>query len=422
MKSPLQILAALATVFPAVLCMDFASAQKTDEKPGEASLPGFIEIGGIADFTLSRSRSSEGESSTSIAPNQLEVGVGIEPHPWIGSEFGWIREHEEGHDEEEDGRNLGFFTGSIVVGPPDGRWWLKGGVQFLPFTLFETAGFQAVQDAGIGPLETGGVVDPLSYEFGSKREKSLMLGVSLGEFQGNVYGYHGDDARADEPRSGFGAVVGYKKHVGDEDEIAFNLSFIDDLGTLAGFQEEVFGHDEEAHGAHHGADLGAHHGADHDGHHDADHDGHHDAHDGADHDGLPTGSDERMPGWAAATAIRYSGVTITVEYMISQNRYAPGVLAFDGLGARPAVWSLEVGYGFELAGRGGALALGYHGTSEAAGLGIPSIRYLSVVSVDLWKETLSGTLEWLHDREYGTARGGSGENTSKFTLLLGVAF
>ncbi|MXY97667.1 MAG: hypothetical protein F4Z29_07940 [Gemmatimonadetes bacterium] len=129
-----------------------------------------------------------------------------------------------------------------------------------------------------------------------------------------------------------------------------------------------------------------------------------------------------MPGWAAATAIRYNGVTITVEYMISQDRYAPGVLAFDGRGARPAVWSLEVGYGFELAGRGGALALGYHGTSEAAGLGIPSVRYLSVVSVDLWKETLSGTLEWLHDREYGIARGGSGENTSKFTLLLGVAF
>ncbi|MYK99948.1 MAG: LbtU family siderophore porin, partial [Gemmatimonadetes bacterium] len=366
----------------------------------------FIEVGGVADFILSRNRFSDGESSTSTSVKQLEVGVGIEPHAWIGSEFGWIREHEEGHGKEEDGRNLGFITGSIVVGPPDGGWWLKGGVQFLPFTLFETAGFQAVHDAGIGPLETGAIVDPLSYEFGSKREKSLLLGVSLGEFQGSVYGYQGDDARSDEPRSGIGAVVGYRKHVDAEDEIAFNLSYIDDLGTLAGFQEEVFGHDEEAHGAHHNA----HHGADHGAHH------------GADHEGPPTGSDVRMPGWAAATAIHYSGVSITAEYMISQDRYAPGVLAFDGRGARPAAWSLEVGYGFELTGRGGALALGYQGTSEAAGLGIPSIRYLSVVSVDIWKDTLSGTLEWLHDREYGTARGGSGENTNKYTLQLGVAF
>ncbi|MCY3554425.1 MAG: LbtU family siderophore porin [Gemmatimonadetes bacterium] len=398
MKNTLQILAALATVFPALLCLGITSAQVNEGNTGKASLPGFIEIGGVAEFTLQRSRFSDGESSTSTAAKQLEVGVGIEPHAWIGSEFGWIREHEEDHGEEEDGRNLGFITGSVVVGPPDGSWWLKGGVQFLPFTLFETAGFQAVQDAGIGPLENGAIVDPLSYEFGSKREKSLLLGVSLGEFQGSVYGYHGDDARSNKPRSGFGAVVGYGKHVNEDDEIAFNLSFIDDLGTLAGFQEEVFGHDEEAHGAHHGA------------------------HHGADHEGPPTGSDERMPGWAAATAIRYSGVTITAEYMISQDRYAPGVLAFDGRGARPAAWSLEVGYGFELAGRGGALALGYQGTSEAAGLGIPSIRYLSAVSVDIWKDTLSGTLEWLHDREYGTPRGGSGENTSNFTLQLGVAF
>lgn len=393
-KSPIQILVALVLVFPAVLCMSFASAQEANVNPGKASLPRIIEIGGVANFTLSRNRFSDGENSTSTAARQLEVGVGIEPHEWIGSEFGWIREHEEDHGEGEEGQNLGFITGSIVVGPPDGGWWLKGGLQFLPFTLFEAAGFQAVRDAGIGPLETGAIVDPLSYEFGFKREKSLLLGVSFGEFQGSVYGYHGDDARSDKPRTGYGALVGYKKHVDAEDEIAFNLSYIDDLGTLAGFQEEVFGHEYEAHGEGHGAD----------------------------HGGPHPGSDERVPGWSAATAIRYGDFVIAAEYMISQDRYAPGVLAFDGRGARPAAWTLEAGCGFELAGRGGALALGYQGTSEAAGLGMPSIRYLSAVSIDLWKETLYGTIEWLHDREYGTAKDGSGENTNQYTLQLGVAF
>ena len=240
-------------MFPAVLCIGFASAQETDEKPGEESLLRFIEIGGVAEFTVSRKQSSEGETSTSTAAEQLEMGVGIEPHPWIGSEFGWIHEHEEDHGEEEEGHELGIFTGTIIVGPPDGNWWLKGGVQFLPFTMFELAEVHAAHDASIGPFETGAIVDPLSFEFGSKREKSLLLGVSLGEFLGSVYGYYGDDARSDEPRSGFGAAVGYKKHVDEEDEIAFNLSYIDDLGTLAGFQEEVFGHESEEHGDH-GAD------------------------------------------------------------------------------------------------------------------------------------------------------------------------
>ena len=390
LRKTVKILVAFAMMFPVVLCIGFASAQESDEKPGEESLFRFIEIGGVAEFTVSRKQSSEGETSTSTAAEQLEMGVGIEPHPWIGSEFGWIHEHEEDHGEEEVGHELGIFTGTIIVGPPDGNWWLKGGVQFLPFTMFELAEVHAAHDASIGPFETGAIVDPLSFEFGSKREKSLLLGVSLGEFLGSVYGYYGDDARSDEPRSGFGAAVGYKKHVDEEDEIAFNLSYIDDLGTLAGFQEELFGHESEAHGD--------------------------------DHGGLPAGSDDQVPGWSVATAIHYSGVAFSAEYMISQDRFAPGVLAHDGRGARPAAWSLEAGYGFELVGRGAELTLGYQGTSEAAELGIPSIRYLSVVTVDLWKDTLFSTFEWIHDREYGTTRGGSGENTNKYTLQLGVEF
>ncbi len=98
------------------------------------------------------------------------------------------------------------------------------------------------------------------------------------------------------------------------------------------------------------------------------------------------------------------------------------MLAFDGRGARPAAWSLEAGYGFELAGRGGELTVGYQGTSEASGLGLPSVRYLSVLTVDLWRDTLFGTFEWIHDREYGTASGRSGEFRNKYTLQLGLAF
>ena len=390
LKSASRFYVVFSMVFPAVFCIGSVSGQDAHEESGEGSWLRFIEIGGVVELTASRNQLSRGESSTSTAAEQLELGIGIEPHQWIGSEFGWIHEHEEDHDEEVEGHELGIFTGTIIVGPPDGRWWLKGGVQFLPFTMFELAEVHAAHDASIGPFETGAIIDPLSFEYGSKREKSLLLGVSLGQFLGSVYGYYGGDARSDEPRSGFGAAVGYKKHVDDEDEIAFNLSFIDDLGTLAGFQEEVFGHEGEAHGASHGEP--------------------------------PSGNDERMPGWSVATAIHYGGVAFAAEYMISQDRFAPGVLAFDGRGARPSAWTLEAGYGFELAGRGGELTLGYQGTSEALGLGIPALRYLSVLQVDLWNQMLFSTFEWIHDRQYGTAEGGSGEYRNKYTLQLGLEF
>lgn len=377
-------------MFGAVMCTASVIGQEADEESGLESLFRSIEIGGVLEFTVSRKQSSAGESSTSTAAEQLEMGIGIEPHEWIGSEFGWIHEHDEEHDEEEAGHEIGIFTGTLIVGPPDGMWWLKGGVQFLPFTMFELAEIHAAHDASIGPFETEAIVEPLSFKFGSKREKSLLLGVSLGQFLGSVYGYYGDDERSNEPRSGFGAAVGYKKHVSEEDEFAVNLSFIDDLGTLDGFQEEVFGH--------------------------------HDEMDDASHDGSSFIVDDRMPGWAAATAVHYRSIAIAAEYMISQDRFAPGVLAFDRRGARPTAWSLEAHYGFELARRAGKFTLGYQGTSEASGLGLPVSRYLSVLTVDLWNETLIGTVEWVHDKAYGTARGGSGENTNKYTLQLGVEF
>ncbi len=395
MKRYDRILAVMAVALMAVIRTHPAAAQdvsgqEANEQSGAESLLRFIEIGGVAEFTVSRKQSSGGETSTSTAAEQLEMGIGIEPHAWIGSEFGWIHEHEEDHDEEAEGHDLGIFTGTIIVGPPEGRWWLKGGVQFLPFTMFELAEVHAAHDASIGPFETHAIVDPLSFEFGSKREKSLLLGVSLGQFLGSVYGYYGDDARSDEPRSGFGAAMGFKKHLSEEDEIAFNVSFIDDLGTLAGFQEEVFEHRGEP--------------------------------DDASHGGPTVDSDERIPGWSVATAIHYSGIAFDAEYMISQGRFAPGVLAFDNRGAHPSAWSLEAGYGSELAGRSAEFALGYQGTSEAVGLGIPALRYFTVITVDLWNDTLFGTFEWIHDRAYGTAEGGSGENTNKYTLQLGVEF
>ena len=390
MKSTSRFYVVLSMVFLAVSCIGSVSGQEADKKSGAESLLRFIEIGGVLEFTLSHKQSSVGESSTSTAAEQLEMGIGIEPHQWVGSEFGWIHEHDEEHDEEAEGHEIGIFTGTIIIGPPDGMWWLKGGVQFLPFTMFELAEIHAAHDASIGPFETEAIVEPLSFKFGSKREKSLLMGVSLGQFLGSVYGYYGDDERSNEARSGFGGAVGYKKHVSEEDEIAVNLSFIDDLGTLAGFQEEVFAHEGEE--------------------------------DVASHDRSAVYSDKRVPGWSVATAIHYSGVAFAAEYMISQDRFAPGVLAFGGRGARPSAWSLEAHYGFELARRAGKLTLGYQGTSEAAGLGLPVSRYLSVVTVDLWNETLIGTIEWVHDREYGTAKGGIGENTDRFTLQLGVEF
>ncbi len=302
----------------------------------------------------------------------------------------WLHEHEAEDEEENGGHDLGIGMATIVVGPPGGSWWLKGGIQFLPFTLFELAEVHVVHETSIGPFETGATADPLSFEYGSKREKSLLLGSSLGPFLGNVYGYYGEDERSHDPRTGFGAALGYKKNLDEDRELAFNLSFIDDLGTLDIFQEGLYEQHESAAEAGHGSPA-------------------------------VVGGKE-VPGWAIATQLGLGNVSVTGEYLIAQDRFARDLLAFNGQGARPSAWTFEASYGFAMAERSGDVMRGYQGTAEAVGLELPASRFLVVLSVDLWNEMLFGTFEWGHDRDDGTADDGTGKRMNTYTLQLGFEF
>ena len=183
--------------------------------------------------------------------------------------------------------------------------------------------------------------------------------------------------------------MGYKKTIDDEDEFTFNLSFIDDLGNVESYQEEVFGNEEQAVEGH----------------------------------GPPINPDEdRVPGWALATHLVLGDVTMTGEYLLSQGRFGSDVLAFNGRGARPAVWSLETGYGFELFGRGGEVLLGYQGSSEAIGLALPASRYMGILNVELWHGKIYGTFEWFRDKDYTFAHGGTGTSENRYTVLMGLEF
>ena len=380
----------IAAVLLAVFRCSFASGQKPAGEPEADSFPGHFEIGGVVELSASYEFPYEGGSNTATAAGQLELGVGVELHKWIGTEVNWIHEHEDEENREDEGYNLGFFTATVVIGPQEGWWWLKGGMQFLPFTLFELANVHTVHEPTIGPFKSAAIVDPMSYEYGKKKEKSLQVGLSLGPFEGNVYGYYGDDQRSNDPRAGFGAAVGYRKTTDDESEVAVNLSYIDDLGTLDSFQEGVFEHDGSV------REEG--------------------------HEPSAVSNDESVPGWAAATQLSLRDIWIVGEYMIAQKRFGQEVLEFSGRGSRPSAWMLEAGYGWELAGRPGDIALGYHGSSEAIDLDLPSSRYVAVLNIGLWKEVLTGTFEWVYNRDYGRAYDGTGESSNTYILQLGIAF
>ena len=384
-----SILVAVAVALLAAIQVDPAAAQDDSVEAEPGLIPGHVEFGGVVQLSASHEQSYGGGSTTSTAAEQLELGIGIELHKWVGTEVIWIHEHEDEEAGDEHGHDLGFLTATVIVGPHEGSWWLKGGVQFLPFTLFELASVHAVHDATIGPFESSAIVDPLSFEYGEKLEKSLQLGVSVGQFEGSLFGFYGDDPRSSGNRAGYGAAIGYKDALDNGAEFAVNLSFIDDLGGLDLFAEELFEETGAADGAHLGSNGN---------------------------------EDDAVPGWAAATQFAFQDLTVTGEFMIAQERFSPSVLTFGARGARPSVWVLEAGYAFELAGRSGEVVLASHGTSEAAGLALPASRFVAALNVDLWNERLIGTVEWVRDSDYGTSHDGTGGVLNTYTAQMGIEF
>lgn len=389
MKRYDRILVAVTVALVAIIRVDPAAAQDDTVEAEPGLFPGHVEFGGVVELSASHQQPYGGGSTTSTAAEQLEIGVGIELHEWVGTEVIWIHEHEDEETGDDHGHDLGVLTATVIVGPHEGIWWLKGGVQFLPFTLFELSNVHAVHDATIGPFESAAIVDPLSFEYGEKLEKSLQLGVSLGQFEGSLFGFYGDDPWSSGNRAGYGAAIGYKDALENGSEFAVNLSYIDDLGGLDLFTEELFEEDAAAGGTNQRSDAN---------------------------------SDDRVPGWAAATQLVVYDLTVTGEFMIAQDRFSPSVLTFGNRGARPSVWVLEAGYAFELAGRSGEVVLARHGTSEAAGLALPASRFVTALNVDLWNERLIGTIEWVRDSDYGTAYDGTGQVSNKYTAQLGMEF
>ena len=384
-----RILVAAAVAFLAAIRVGSASAQDASVETDPLLNFGHVEYGGSVDLSASHEEPFEGGSTTSTATEQLELGIGIELHKWVGTEVIWIHEHEDEEAVDDHGHDLGFLTATVIVGPHEGAWWLKGGVQYLPFTLFELASVHAVHDATIGPFESAAIVDPLSFEFGEKLEKSLQLGVSMGRFEGSLFGFYGDDPRSTGNRAGYGAAIGFRNALDTGAEFAVNLSYIDDLGGLDLFAEELFEESAAEDGAQRRADAY---------------------------------EDNRVPGWAATTQLAVYDLTVTGEFMIAQDRFSPSVLTFGARGARPSVWVLEAGYALELASRSGEVVLAAHRSSEAAGLALPESRFVAALNVDLWNEKLIGTVEWVRDSDYGTSHDGTGSVSNTYTAQLGIAF
>ncbi|MCP4700075.1 MAG: LbtU family siderophore porin, partial [Gammaproteobacteria bacterium] len=277
---------------------------------------------------------------------------------------------------EEDATDLEVDEGYIAIGSapmdtvdafyvPTGEagnhYFLSAGQMYLPFGNF----FSAM------------LSDPLTLELGETRETALMAGFSNGGLYAAGYFFNGDAEKTgkDNQINQFGLTLGYSDEAGGF-SYDLGLGWLNSLADTDAMQNTV-----------------------------------------ADAENM----EDYTGGLQAHAVFGFGGFELIAEYLGATGDFAAADLAFNGQGASPQAWNLELDYHFKAQGRDMTVALGYQQTREALALELPESRILAAYSVDIFPNT-GLAFEYAHDNDYDQSHGGTGEEGHAVTVQLSYEF
>ncbi len=230
------------------------------------------------------------------------------------------------------------------------------------------------------------VSDPLTLEVGETRETAIEAGVNTGLVAASVYVFNGDvDDNGATERSKT-EMYGVSLVLADGDDAfsyEFGLDYISSIADTDTLQDAVAGGTV----------------------------------------------DDYVSGVSVDAAVIMGAANLNLEYTTARDEFESTELAFDGKGAKPAAFNIEVGYLVNIAGFETQLAASYQGTKEALALGLPEKR-LAVAASTLIAQNTSLSLELARDYDYGRSDmgtgeesvTGTGETSNMATVQLAVVF
>ncbi|MBF0193822.1 MAG: LbtU family siderophore porin [Magnetococcales bacterium] len=233
-----------------------------------------------------------------------------------------------------------------------------GNSEKSPF--YVTTGLMA---APFGSYETQLLSDPLTLAMGeSGGEVLVLVGAENLGFAASVYAFNGDTSEAGQNNTIDHGGVSVSYNV-EKDGVNFSLG--------AGYINSI-----------------------------------------ADSDGItdalaaPDSLIDTIGGYTLNTMLEMNGFTFIGEYVSATGAFRNSELTFNGKGAKPSAWLLEVGYTFEVAEREATIAANVQGTSQALALGLPKTR-IAVGGTLAMFENASLGLEWAHNQDYSTVETGA---------------
>jgi len=222
-------------------------------------------------------------------------------------------------------------------------------------------------------------------ELGETRESIAQVGFETDGWSGSIFVFNGDvDRDAEDQVEQYGANLGYSAEFGNSRNVNVGVAYISSLGDSDALQDILV----------------------------------------TTNPGSYTGG---VSAFASASACSW---TFIGEYLTATEEFGVGTLAYNGDGAKPSAWNLEVDYSTHLFGLPTSFALAVQGTDEALALELPETRYLLAASAEVYENT-SLSLEWANDKDYGTGDTattgggvitGTGESSDSVTLQLAVEF
>jgi len=231
-----------------------------------------------------------------------------------------------------------------------------------------------------GNYESHMVSDPLTLEIGEIREQAALIGVEMNGVYATVYGFNGftEDSAAEDLIDNYGFNVGFAQET-DQHSFDIGVGYINDISDSYGLIRALDA-----------TSLVAHEGG--------------------------------VSGLAAYLLLKMGGVSFIAEYVTALDQFKASHLAFNGVGAEPKAWNVELGYTLPIVGKEATFAVGYQGLEEAGlALNLPEKRYLATASVGIFDNTTL-SLEYAFDEDYDVADGGTGKDGHSAILQLAVEF
>jgi hypothetical protein len=228
------------------------------------------------------------------------------------------------------------------------------------------------------------ISDPLTLEIGETREDAIQLGFEAGAISGSFYAFNGEEMEAsqtDDDELQFGLNLGFSM---ENDDMAMDIG-VDYISAL---------NDSDA------------------------------------LEGLSGGTVvEHVAGLGVHLVYSNGPISFISEYVAAMDNYNVADVDFNGQGAEPSAYNIELGYNLELGGKPSTIAIGYQGTEDALALGLAETRTLVAFSMEIHEGTSFG-IEYAMEDDYATsdvvtvpaAANGSGNDQNAITFQLAAEF